>query len=54
MLTTIQIILIVFMGLLVLSFIGNTLNLQRYGIYIIPVGIIFRTKLFNKILEKMG
>ncbi|MHA1199286.1 MAG: site-2 protease family protein [Candidatus Heimdallarchaeaceae archaeon] len=54
MLTTFQIILIVLMGLLVLSFIGNMLNLQKYGIYIIPVGIIFRTKFFNKILEKMG
>lgn len=30
------------------------LNLQKYGIYIIPIGIIFRTKFFNKILEKMG
>lgn len=54
MLTTFQIILIVLMGLLILSFIGNMLNLQKYGIYIIPIGIIFRTKFFNKILEKMG
>ncbi len=54
MLTTFQIILIVLMGLLILSFIGNSLNLQKYGIYIIPLGIIFRTKIFNKILEKMG
>ncbi len=54
MLTTFQIILIVLIGLLVLSYIANLLNLKKYGIYIIPVGIIFRTKYFNKILEKMG
>jgi len=30
------------------------LNLQKYGIHILPFGIIFRTKFFNKILEKMG
>ena len=30
------------------------LNLHKYGIYITPFGFIFRTKFFNKILEKLG
>lgn len=54
MLTTFQIVLIVLMGMLILSYLANLLNLKKYGIYITPVGIIFRTKFFNRILEKMG
>lgn len=54
MLTTFQIVLIVIIGFILLSFLANMLNLQKYGIHILPFGIIFRTKFFNKILEKMG
>ena len=42
------------MSLLILSYIGSLLNLKKYGIYIIPFGLIIRTKIFNKLLEKMG
>ncbi len=54
MLTTFQIILFVLIGFLLLSYLANVLNLQKYGIHILPFGIIFRTKFFNKLLEKMG
>ena len=54
MLTTFQIVLIVLLGFILLSFLANMLNLQKYGIHILPFGIILRTKFFNKILEKMG
>ena len=54
MLTTFQIVLFVLIGMLLLSYLAKVLNLQKYGIYILPVGIIFRTEFFNKILEKMG
>ncbi len=54
MLTTFQIVLFVIMGFLFLSYLARVLNLQKYGIHILPIGIIFRTEFFNKILEKMG
>ncbi|MCG3227054.1 MAG: site-2 protease family protein [Candidatus Heimdallarchaeota archaeon] len=54
MITTLQIILLVIMGLFVLTALGNMLNLGKYGIHFFPLGVMFKTEFFNKVLEKMG
>ena len=54
MLTKLQIILIVVMGFLFLSALGNFFDLKKYGIHFFPLGIMFRTEFFNRILEKLG
>jgi len=54
MLTKLQIILIVIMGFLLLSTIGNFLDLKRFGIHFFPLGVMFKTNFFNKMLEKLG
>ncbi|MCG3215908.1 MAG: site-2 protease family protein [Candidatus Heimdallarchaeota archaeon] len=54
MLTKLQIILIVVMAFLFLSTLGNYFDLKRFGIHFFPLGIMFKTDFFNRILEKMG
>ena len=54
MLTKLQIILIVIMGFLFLSALGNFFDLKKYGIHFFPLGIMFRTAFFNRVLEKLG
>ena len=54
MLTSLQILLIIVMGLLVLTSLGSFLKLERFGIHFFPLGLIFKTEFFNKLLIKMG
>ncbi len=54
MITTLQIILLIIMGLFFLTALGNILDLGKYGIHFFPLGIMIKTEFFNKILEKMG
>ena len=54
MFTTLQIILLVVMGLFFLTALGNILDLGKYGIHFFPLGIMIKTEFFNKIFEKIG
>ncbi len=54
MLTALQILLIIVMGLLILTSLGRFLKLERFGIHFFPLGLIFKTEFFNKLLIRMG
>jgi len=54
MLTALQILLIIVMGLLILTSLGSFLKLERFGIHFFPLGLIFKTEFFNKLLIRMG
>ncbi|MFW9851444.1 MAG: site-2 protease family protein [Candidatus Thorarchaeota archaeon] len=54
MLTALQILLIIIMGLLILTSLGSFLKLERFGIHFFPLGLMFKTEFFNKLLMKMG
>ncbi len=54
MLTALQVLLIIVMGLLVLTWLGRFLKLERFGIHFFPLGLIFKTEFFNKLLIRMG
>jgi len=54
MLSKLQIFLLIVAGFFLLSFIGNTFNLKKYGIHFFPLGLLIKTQFFNKILIKIG
>lgn len=54
MLTTLQIVIIVAIGFMLLTTIGSFLKLDKYGLYFYPFGLMFKTEFFNKVLSILG
>ncbi len=52
--TVLIVVLGYFIVMTMLSLLGNKLRLDKYGVYITPLGFLFRIKRFNKMLAKLG